>query len=259
MDAQLLNLPTGLFELIHIDTDAHATTVHLRSCSRTSSCPECGAESSKVHSHYVRCARDAPCAGRPCSWRLTVRRFFCVHEGCHRAIFCERLPRVLEPHAQSTQRARDQLVTLCASTSANQAHRLARSLGVRASASTCLRALHRAGAPEFDFGAVEAIGLDDFSWKRGQSWGTLVVDLETSRPLVLLQGRRREDVEPWLREHLPHVRIVSRDRAGAYSSAVSAACPRARQVADRWHLLKNVVDALVDAVRSARTSLRASR
>lgn len=83
------------------------------------------------------------------------------------------------------------------------------------------------------------MGIDDFAIRRGDTYGTLLVDLETGKPLDLLADRTAEAVLPWLEQH-QEIEVVSRDRASAYAEAVQRALPHATQVADRYHLIQNL-------------------
>ncbi len=94
-------------------------------------------------------------------------------------------------------------------------------------------------APE----ALRFVGIDDWAWCKGQRYGTIVVDLETNDVIDLLPNRDAATVKTWLAAH-PGIELVSRDRSSAYSLAASEAAPKAQQVADRWHLLKNVREAV---------------
>jgi transposase len=94
---------------------------------------------------------------------------------------------------------------------------------------------------------VRILGIDDWAWKKGQTYGTILVDLETRRPIELLPDRSTETVEAWLRTH-PEVDIVSRDRGGEYAAAARKGAPQAQQVADRFHLLKNLRERLKEVM-----------
>lgn len=85
--------------------------------------------------------------------------------------------------------------------------------------------------------------MDDWAWKKGQTYGTLLVDLELGKPIELLPDRKEATLEAWLRTH-PEVEVVSRDRGGEYAAAASKGAPQAQQVADKFHIVKNLRDRL---------------
>ncbi len=104
-------------------------------------------------------------------------------------------------------------------------------------------------------GAVQVIGIDDFAWKRGQRYGTVVCDLEHRRIIDLLPDREPATVAAWLAAH-PEITVVSRDRGAGYGRAASQGAPQAVQVADRWHLMENASAAFQEAVRRSMKAIR---
>jgi transposase len=106
-----------------------------------------------------------------------------------------------------------------------------------ASDDTLLRQLKRGATRRTN--EVRVLGIDDWSWRKGESYGTVMVDLERREVLDVLPGRSAEETADWLRQH-PNVEVVSRDRCGLYAQGIRKGAPQARQVADRFHLLQNL-------------------
>ncbi len=211
------------------------------STSPSSACPACGGLSDRVHSHYVRTLQDLPCHDQPVAIRLTVRRFRCVCPDCPKAVFCERLPGVLDPHARATRRLRATHGQIGLALGGEAGARLADAMACPTSPDTLLRRVKRFEgdpAPEPRF-----VGVDDWAWRKGQSYGTILIDLERGRPIDILPGRDGSALAAWLKEH-PQVEVITRDRWAAFAQAATEGAPQAKQVADRWHLLKNLREML---------------
>jgi transposase len=112
-------------------------------------------------------------------------------------------------------------------------------------------------SPEKDIPTPCVLGIDDWAKRKGQAYGTILVDLETRQPVEVLDSRTVEAVSAWLREH-PGVKIVSRDRGGEYVKGVHDGAPEAEPIADRWHLLSNLREALVVLLEKKPEALKAA-
>jgi transposase len=216
-------------------------------------CPCCGSGSRRVHSRYLRTVADLPWEGVAVTIRLQTRKFFCVTDKCPMRIFTEPLPNTVGRYARRTRRAAEVLGWITLALGGEAGARLAQRLGLFAAGSTLLRHVRHRAKPSFE-AAPRVLGIDDWAWRKGHRYGTILCDLEQRRVIDLLPDREAETVEKWLRAH-PGTEIVSRDRASAYADAVRRAAPHAVQVADRWHLLRNLSEALRQALEPHHSTL----
>jgi transposase len=237
---QLLRAPTGS-RLVRTDFDGSTLTLGIATTNPIASCPACGGESRRVHSRYSRHLADEPAFGRRVRLGMTVRRFFCSDPACPRRIFVEPLGGLAARHARTTTRLAQAHRAIGLALGGEAGSRLAETTAMPTSPDTLLRRVKRAGTRSSP--SPRLIGIDDWAWLKGQRYGTIVVDLETGEVIDLLPDRDATTVKVWLAAH-PGVELVSRDRSSAYAQAATEAASKAQQVADRWHLLKNVREAV---------------
>lgn len=215
--------------------------------AKSAQCPSCRTPSSRIHDRYRRRPIDLPWRGRTAHLSVTVRRFRCVDSACERSTFAEDCGQVLPRYARRTKEVSDILLQIALIVGGEAGARIAVRNGLPTSPDTLLRLVRRHPQPITATPAI--LGIDDLALRRRQSYATIFVNLETHRPIDLVEGRDADAVANWLKVR-PGTRIIVRDRSGAYADGAKAGAPKAKQVADRFHLLQNASTALDELLRS---------
>lgn len=237
MNALLLVPHTQIFQLDYLELSVREIVLEMTSTQIQSKCPDCGTVSFHIHSLHPRTLADLPWAGRRIILHLHLHRFFCDNPNCPRVTFVERLPEVAVPYARRTQRLAEALCQIGFVLGGEAGTRLAHKQGMPTSADTLLRLVRSSSDP--DFSPPRILGVDDWAWRKGQTYGTILVDLEKQRIIDLLPDRSAETLAKWLKQY-PSIELVTRDRSTGYLEGVTQGAPQAIQVADRFHLLKNL-------------------
>lgn len=250
----LFDLP-GM-SLDQLDVDAATITIEAHVEAAQAACPLCQRLSERVHSRYRRTLHDVPCGTKALRLVVQVRRFFCDNQDCPRKIFAERLAALTEVSARMTTRFRQGLAEVGFASGGRAGAQLGARLGWRQSRSTILRTLRRLPKPKR--ATPRLLGVDDWAFRRGGIYGTLLLDLETHTPVDLLPDRTAETRASWLLAH-PGVQLISRDRAGQYAQGAKKGAPEAIQVADRFHLTKKLSEVVERILSHHRQALRQIR
>ena len=249
---QFFPLGEGL-ELAQMEQQGDQLVLHVTAISPSALCPLCQQPATHLHSRYRRVVKDLPCAGRQVKLILSVRKFFCETADCVRKVFTERLPHLVAPWAQMTTRLSEALQTIGLATCGRLGARLAAHLGIITSWMTIVRRIMALPTPPVEH--VECLGIDDFAFRRGRTFGTVVVDLDAHQIIDLLPDRQADTAAAWMAAH-PEITHVSRDRGAEYASAASTGASQAIQIADRFHVCKNLSEAVQRLLARVLTELK---
>ena len=250
-------LPTGDgLHVLQVTSTADKIVIDLAVIAASAVCPMCQHASARVHSRYRRTLADLPWNRIAVQINVQARKFFCDQPGCCRRIFTEPLPDLAARYARKTTRLHQALYLVGYALGGEAGARLAVSLGLLVSPNTLLRRLRQVAARTTSVGTkVRVLGVDDWAFRKGRQYGTILVDLEQRRVVDLLPDATSQSLTTWLQAH-PGVEILSRDRAGVYAEGARLGAPSAVQVADRWHLLKNLSETLERVLDQNRAALK---
>lgn len=220
--------------------------LYVKSRPHSSYCPTCGLESRDLHATYDRVLQDTPIHCKQTVIHLKAYKYECKNPMCKCKVFMEDLP-----FAKPSQVRTDALTSLILGVSmflSNEgASKVLSLLGVKVSNDTIQRIYNRI---EFiDNPDVEEIGIDDVAIRKGHKYATAIYDMKDHHLIALLDGRDGQTLKEWLKNH-KKVRLIARDRASAYASAINEVLPDCIQVADRFHLLQNLLDKLKDIFKA---------
>jgi len=216
--------------------------IFIKSNPHSCACPSCGVESRFLHSTYERVIQDTPLRGNQVYFIANIYKFECHNPECNQKIFTEQLPFVRMSSVR-TDVLNQFILGVSLFLSNEGTSKVLSLLGVTVSNDTIKRLYDR-----IEFGDnpdIEGIGVDDVAKRKGRNYATAIYDIKTHQLVALLEGRDGKTFREWLIEH-KKIKIVARDRASAYASAIRDILPDCIQVADRFHLLQNIVDRLKD-------------
>lgn len=210
-----------------------------------SKCPFCNRRSHQIRSKYIRIIQCLPVMQYSCIIELETRRFKCINNKCSHKIFSESFKDLVKRYGRVTTLLDKTLTKLLLEVSARRGSYLAKLMKIKRSTSTCLRTISKLNVPnKYE---LEHIGIDDWAFKKGCFYGTIIVDSLTGKAVNLINSRKKEAVAEHLRNYT-HLKTVTRDRASAYAGAITKYNPRAAQIADKFHIIKNLGDVIYSII-----------
>jgi transposase len=241
--------PEKYLEMTDVIDESDKIIIHLKSITRECECPRCGTMLTKRHGTYTRKVQDLPILGKNVQLHVMVREYDCESEECSIKTVTESFEGFLSSYGRMTQRCVDFVGMLALETSCEGAARICQSMNLKISGDTIIRLLQRQYELQEKLTCSSIVGVDDFAFKKRHKYGTIIVDGHTHKTIAILEGRDGKTLKEWLREN-KHVRIVTRDRASAYASAIKEVLPDAMQIADRFHLHQNLLEAVRSVLKS---------
>ena len=221
-------------------------TILLKSITHSHRCPKCGHTTKSYHSTYKRVIQDLSILGKSVYLNVTAYRYYCENTSCDQKVFTEELSGFTGKYRRVTSRLEDFIITLALNTSCEGTARICKEMNINVSGDTVIKILLR-NAQLIDPKCGDFIGVDDWAYRKGHTYGTIICDGVSHKPIALLDGRDGSALKEWLKNN-QHIKIITRDRASSYAKAIVEALPQAMQIADRFHLHQNLLKAIKDAL-----------
>lgn len=221
--------------------------IELESQTKQGACPCCGVVSAQYHGTYVRKVQDLPMMGKSVTLQIKAYEYNCEEPDCEVVSFAETIDGFLNHYSRKTERLAELICAIALETSCEGCSRICKAMNITISPDSVIRLLIRRYETQPEQVCSSTIGVDDFAFAKRKTYGTIIVDGETHKPVAVLEGRDKGTLKKWL-EHNKHVKAVTRDRASAYASAIEETLPAAMQIADRFHLHQNLLEVVKGAL-----------
>jgi len=236
-----------ILRITKIVEEEYALTIYMKSLKHSHNCVNCGQEMSVYHATYIRTVQDLPVFQKNVTLKITAYDYFCGDDTCETKTFAEDYGKFIGRSGRMTDRLEDFIKMLALETNCEGAANICKKMGIKTSGDTIIRMLRKLSDKPVAQ-CSDTIGVDDFAYRKGQTYCTVICDAYTSTPVDILDGRDGEALREWLKRN-KQVKKVTRDRAGAYAKAISDVLPEAMQIADRFHLHQNLLNAVKEALK----------
>lgn len=230
-------------EIIFVEQNETEVHITMKSKTKECKCPKCEKTTSSIHATHRRKVQDLPIFRKRAILDINLYEFNCINPDCDTVSFTETFENFLNNYSYMTERLVDLMTTIALETSCESCARILKSMNIKTSGDTVIRTLIKRYEKQPEMKCGDAIGIDDFAYKRRQTYGTIIVDERTHKPVAILDGRDGTTLREWLKKN-KQVKTVTRDRASAYAKAVEEILPDCMQIADRFHLHQNLMDAV---------------
>ncbi|MDU4928340.1 ISL3 family transposase [Clostridium sp.] len=239
--------PTNKLKITNILEDTKVIKISLKSQSNNCICPKCNIISNKYHGTYIRKVQDLPILGKQVLLEINSYEYKCENIDCSNKTIVESFDGFISYYSRMTERLSDFLCTLALETSCEGAARIAKNMNIKVSGDTIIKILLKKYDEMKINTCSSTVGIDDFSFKKRHNYGTIIVDEKTHKPIAILDGRDGKTLSTWLKDN-KHIKVVTRDRASAYAKVIEQELPGAMQIADRFHIHQNLLQAIKKAL-----------
>ncbi len=237
-------------EIKKIENSTDRVEIFMKTTTQKVICPKCGKTADKKGGIHNKTVYDLPILGKQVKLNIKYRNFVCMNEDCEKKYISETIPGFVEKFNHRTQRLNDFILRIALATSAEESSRILKTTGIEMSGQSVINLILKRFSETETGKCSTSIGIDDFANKKGKKYCTVIVDETTHKPIDVFEGRECETVKKWLAEN-KHIRSVTRDRSGAYSAALQEMLPDCIQIADRFHLYKNLTDTITSVINAS--------
>ena len=230
-------------EILSVAEEKEELILFMKSRSISYTCPNCGCKTDQYHGTHRRKVQDLPMLGKRVMLHITLHEFQCSNPNCSTSSVSENFHGFLNAYSRMTERLVDFILTVALETSCEASARILKTMKIKISGDTVIRLLlHRYSKQTTPICGAK-IGVDDFAYKKRHTYGTVIVEEETHQVIAVLDGRDGSTLKEWLKQN-KQVTMITRDRANAYTKAIEEVLPHAIQIADRFHLHQNLLEAI---------------